>query len=314
MNKTMDKTIVMVGVLDVASSTNVSMAKSFMKFGYTVIPVNYRTIIRNSGFATFYKVLVDTVKHYKPILTVFCKCNGIEPDIVLECNKYSKTWLWNMDPIETIKRCPEVIQHAKNANFSSCTGGGVNDYFRRSGVLNGITIFDGLDTDIFKPTYVLDRYKADISFIGNETPQRNKFKRILESAKLDVKFYGMGYNDPVYNEEFSQVCSASNMMLSLNTYNDIPDYFSNRLLRYLGCGTCVLHYDPTDTLYKYFVHGKDLLFFKDADQLLKLINWYKNTGISEVGKIALSGREKVLSNYTWDNTIHSILSHINSKE
>ena len=99
------------------------------------------------------------------------------------------------------------------------------------------------------------------------------------------------------------------MMLSLNTYNDIPDYFSNRLLRYLGCGVCVLHYDPTETLHKYFEDRKDLYLFKDESELLGIIKTSRllDTTGKLLGKIALAGREKVLRNYTWDHTVNKIL-------
>ena len=307
----MKKNIVIVGVLDKKESTNVSMAKSFMRFGYKVLPVNYRTIIQNHGYPFFEQTLIETLKKYNPVLTIFCKCNGINSNIVLNCNRYSKTWLWNMDPIKTIEQCPEVIQHAKNANFSSCTGGGINEYFRQHGVSECYTIFDGLDYDTYLSTEPVDKYKADISFIGGRTSERDKFKWILEDLGLDVKFYGQGYTESVYNEEFAKVCGSSKMMLSLNTYNDIPDYFSNRLLRYLGCGVCVLHYDPTETLHKYFEPYKEIIFFKNEEELINIIG---KIGVAvgkltylDVGKIALAGREKVLRNYTWDHTVNKIL-------
>ena len=295
--------IAMVGVLDKKESTNVSMAKAFMRFGYKVLPVNYRTIIQNHGYPFFEQILIETLKKYNQVLTFVCKCNGINPNIVLDCNKYSKTWLWNMDPWQTIEQCPEVIQHAKNANFSSCTGGGTNDYFRQRGVSECYTIFDGLDYNIYLPTEPADKYKADISFIGGRTQERDKFKRILEDLGLDVKFYGQGYTESVYNEEFAKVCGSSKMMLSLNTYNNIPDYFSNRLLRYLGCGVCVLHYDPTETLHKYFEQNKEIIFFKDEQELERIII---NKNIP-YGKIALAGREKVLNCYTWEATVNKVL-------
>lgn len=297
------KNIVIVGVLDVASSTNVSMAKAFMRLGLNVIPVNYRTIIQEYGYPKFEELLIHTVKKYSPVLTIFCKCNGINSDIILECNKYTRTWLWNMDPIQTIKRCPEVIQHAKNANFSSCTGGGTTDYFRRSGVSVCSTIFDGLDFDSYLPRFPVAKYKSDVSFIGGKTRERDELKKVLEDI-CDVKFYGQGYLPPVYNEEFSDVCSSSKFMLSLNTYNNIPDYFSNRLLRYMGCGSCVLHYDPTKTINKYFEQNVHLLAFSDVQMLAYYV---KNIDDETAGKIALNGRDKILNEYTWKHTAVNIL-------
>ncbi|MHA1233171.1 MAG: hypothetical protein ACTSPQ_21310 [Candidatus Helarchaeota archaeon] len=201
--------IVIVGVLDKEGSTNISMAKAFLKYkNISVIPINYRTIIQNYGMQLFEDLLTETVKNHKPLLTIFCKCNGINSNIVLECNKYSKTWLYNPDPYQTIDQCPEVIEHMKNCTFCSHTGGGVNKYYvERYNLSNSYHIPCGLDYDLFKPTDIVPEYKAKISFIGNRTPERDKFKNLL--SKYDTKFYGIGYKNSVINEEFSKVCSSS---------------------------------------------------------------------------------------------------------
>jgi len=299
---TIEDTVVIVGVLDEVGSTNISIAKAFLRFGFKILPVNYRSIIQKYEYKFFENLLIHSVKRHKPFLTVFCKCNGINPNIILECNKYTKTWLWNMDPIQTIESCPEVIQHAKNANFASCTGGGVSEYFTKCGVPKCCTIFDGLDYDIFKPTGVVSEYKTKISFIGSRTPERDRIKELL--SKYNPKFYGQGYTKPIYNREFAQVCSNSDFMLSMGTYSDAVDTFSNRLLRYLGCGTCVLHYDPTKTLHKYF---DNVLFFSTDDELIDHI---ENTSIERAGELAFKGREEVLNKYTWEHTVQQILNEV----
>lgn len=299
------KAVCLVGVLNKEGSTNISQAKSFIKNGFDVIPINYRTIIQNYGMVAFEDMLLTVMKTYRPYLTLFSKCNGINPKLVKECGKYSYTWLWNMDPIQTIEKVPEVIEHAKNANFSSCTGLGVAKWFESQGVTNCYHIFDGLDEEIFKPVPPVDRIKADISFIGSRTPERDRYKKVLEDIGLNVKFYGPGYNQEVVNEAFSQVCSSSKFMLSLNVFNNIEGYFSNRLLRYMGCGACVFHLDKTNTLKNYFNDGEHLILFEDE---VDLANKVKKISESEAKEIAKRGREFVLKNYRWDNTIQNILN------
>ena len=161
-----------------------------------------------------------------------------------------------------------------------------------------------MDYNIFKPVKPVEEYKADLSFIGGRTPQRDTFKKDMERLFDAVKFYGNGYGKEVINEEFTAVCSSSTYMLSLNTFNNLKDYFSNRLLRYLGCGCCVLHYDPTESLGKYFIDCEDLILFKDIKDLeskLKRVN---------AGTLAINGRTKALNNYTWDHSIQKILGII----
>ncbi len=298
------KVVALIGVLDVEGSTNISQAKAFMRVGYKVIPINYRTIINKYGNKYFEELVLHAIKKYRPALTLFCKCNGVNPELVTECNEYTTTFLWNPDPILTIVGCPEVVEHAKRAHFSSCTGGGVAEYFADQGTKECFHIFDGVDYDIFKPVEPITELKADISFIGSKTDGRDDLKEALTNAGYKTRFYGRGYEEEVVNEEFAQVCASSKFMLSLNTYNNIKDYFSNRLLRYMGCGSCVLHLDTTNSLSKYFKDMKEIIYFKDPKELIDKIKDLPN---EEIGNIAIAGRNKVMKEFTWDNTIAGIL-------
>lgn len=299
------KIICLVGVLDKEGSTTVSIAKAFREHGFYIVPINYRTLIKRYGMVTFEDMLVSTVKKYKPYLTMFCKCNGINPEIVGECRKYSITYLYNMDSISTIKHCPEVIEHAKIADFSSCTGKGIAEWFEENGVAKCHTVFDGLDIDVFRPLEAIDKLKTEVSLIGTKTEGREEVRKALIDAGIDTKFYGVGYEQEVINKAFSQVCSSSKFMLSINSTTDTPTaYFSNRLLRYMGCGSCVLHYDSTGTLKEYFKDGEEILFFKTTEELIDKI---KNTDDETSKRIGEAGRQRVLKDYTWNNTIDKII-------
>jgi len=303
----MNKSIVLVAVCDNPGSTNIPQAVAFIKAGYNVIPINYRTIIKNYGMLFFENLLIQTVSTQKPELVLFSKCNGINPELITGCNKYSKTWLWNMDPKPTIERCPEVLQHAKNASYSSCTSVDMTNWFKELGVSPCYRILEGFDYDVLKPTEVFEEYKADISFIGTKTDERDMYKKKLEDVGYKVKFYGPEYSGSfVTGKEFAKICSSSTFMLSLNTYNNIPNYFSDRLILFTGCGACTLHLDSTRTLNDYFKDDKEVIYFSDVDELLvKLID----TDDKKACEIAFKGRERTLNNYTWDHTIYQILKY-----
>ena len=305
----MNYNIILCGVCDVDGSTNISMAKAFIRLGFSVIPINYRTILNKYGMEILEDLLIDTIKKYNPIVTIFCKCNNVDPEIIKKCTELTTTWLWNPDPYQTLINCPEVIEHAKNCTFSSCTGGGVAQWLTDQINKTCYHIFDGVDLDIFKPVNIENKYIADISFIGGKTTERDYFKDVLENEDLIVKFYGNGYENEVINKEFAKVCSSSKLMLSLNTFNDIPDYFSNRLFRYMGCGSCVLHLDRTETLNKFFNNMQDLVFFKNEEELIGNINYLMNNQ-KEIGRIGINGRDLVLNRFTWFHSMISILEII----
>lgn len=294
-------TIVFIGVLNNCNSTSIPFSIAFMKKGFKILPINYRTIISKYGMAYFNNYVINILKAYKPKLVLFSKCNGINSELVKECNKYSKTWLWNMDSKPTISHCPEVIQHAKYADFSSCTCKETAKWFENLGVEKCHVIFEGVDTTLYKPIEV--EKTPQISFIGTKTPERDRFKIFLDKNSIKNTFYGPGYTGEVYPEEFCKICSSSKAMLSLNTHNNIPDYFSDRVFRYMACKAPVLHWDSTYTLNKYFVDEKEILYFKDEEELLQLLK--KDINLE---KIAENGYKKVLENYTWDNTVNNILA------
>jgi len=305
-----NRKVAIVGVLDQRGSTNISQAKSFMRFGFETFPINYRTIINKYGYSFFEDMVLDILSKEKPHLTLWSKCNNVNSELIKKCSDYTINWLWNMDPINTIKQCPEVLGHARVADFSSCTGLGVAKWFEKQGVKKCYHILDGLDYDIFRPFPAVKEFKAGISFIGSRTPERDEYGKFLKENGYDVKFYGLGYGTSVLNDVFSLVCSSSHFMLSLNTYNDIEGYFSNRLLRYLGCGSCVFHLDPTESLGRFFRDREDLVFFKNKEDLLQKL---KSLSMVEASRIALRGRDTVLRNYTWDHTIKNILDIVKEK-
>lgn len=292
----------MVGVLDRVASTNVSQAKVFFDKGYTVIPINYRTLITNYGYEFFETLLLKVVLENQPKLVMFCKCNGINPETVKKCSDLATTMLWNPDLIsEDFIRCPEVVEHAKFTNFSSCTNPATLEYFKKAGVKNCYHIFEGADAEMFKRTNSDPKYEADISFIGSSTPQRDGYRDILLDAGYNVKFYGGGYPKEVVNKEFATVCSSSRYMLSVDTV-PIADSFSDRIFRYMSCGACVLHLDMNGTTDKYFKDGEEVIIFKSPEELLKKLK-VKHAP----RKIGNAARKCVLNNYTYKHTIDKIL-------
>jgi len=297
------KTVIIIGVLDNPTSTNVSQAKAFINKGFNVIPINYRTLMSEYGIKTFEKIVLDTVEKYSPYLVLFCKCNGINPDLVSECSKKTITWLWNPDVInEKIPRYPEVIQHAVRADFSSGTSLDIVRYFKEHGAKNCYHIFDGLDADVFKPVEPVEEFKCDISFIGTKLDHRDQIKDILEQSGYDVKFYGHGYIGEVYNKEFAQVCCSSKYVLSINSLCGEDLFFSNRLLRLMGCKRCVFHWDPFYVLKDMFIDGKEIILFRSAEELITKLKFLNNHE-----EIAENGYIKVINNYTWEHSVDHIL-------
>ena len=301
--------IIIVGVLDKKGSTNIQQAIAFKKRGYDIIPINYRTIINKYGMQFFEKLLIDTIKSNNPDFVIFSKCTGINPSLITECNKYSKSFYWFMDSYKVASSIPDIKQYAKNATYVSCTSINTVEWFKSNGINNCHHILEGFNESIYKPVDVDEKYIADISFIGSRTKERDIYKDILEKNGYIVKFYGPGYtNEFVTGLEFSKICSSSKFMLSINTYNNIPNYFSDRLILYAGCGSCILHLDTTETILKWF-NDNEVIYFKSKDELLNKIKT-----ISDTESFRRKCRNRALSQYTWDYAIQMILDIAKQKK
>jgi len=284
------------------------MALSLIKRGTHIIPVNYRTIIQKYGYAFFEGLVMNLVMGQRPDLVLVCKGNGIQPGLIQEITKYARTWIYNMDPGPTMDMCPEVKENARIATFSSCTAMDLAQEWQAAGA-NCFYMVQGLDEQIFKPVKPVKKYKADISLIGSKTPMRDEAKEYLENAGYNVKFYGPGYTDKeVLENKFAQVCASSKYMLSMDSIaGQHQHYFSNRLLRYMGCGALTFHFEPTGTLQEYFRNEEDIMYFTNLPDLVNQIRMLDGNP-QNAYRIAMNGMDKVLKGYTWDTCMWNLLA------
>jgi hypothetical protein len=245
------KRILMVGVLDVPSSTNVFMAKGFEKLGYFVEAYNYRTRAMELGsifamWKDFEKFLIG--RDYK--LIVFCKANQMHPELLTKAREVAPTWYWFMDPLATGEAI-NVLEYAKYATFASATSIQVVEKFREVNQ-NSYHIVEGFDPDIY--FYEKMEREYDICFIGNATPKRvQDLSPFME--KFDIKLFGhnwppqFGADGPKYNEDERRIYNSAKIVLNLVQDRFI---FSDRVIKALACGATVIS-QGCDGLDKMFI-------------------------------------------------------------
>lgn len=128
--------ILFVGVFK-EGSTNVSQCNALQGLGHDVAPFDYRVVRQLHGPSVMEGHLAGNVDQSSFDLVLFSKCNGMNSWVIDECNKYAKTALWYMDPlngnfnadlIEKIKKCDytfcalqkpclEAMKYSKNVHF-----------------------------------------------------------------------------------------------------------------------------------------------------------------------------------------------------
>lgn len=314
----MTNKILMVGVLDVASSTNVFMAKGFEQLGYEVVAYNYRTRLKELGnvFAMWedFKKFLRRKIHYE--LIVFCKTNQMHPEM-LDLTGKAPTWYWFMDPLATAE-ATIADEYARHATYASATSSEVQELFKKVNA-NSFQIIEGYDPDIY---FYEDLEKVfDITFIGNATAKRIKDILALKKAIGDTeiliaglgwpKDMGMTVSVPMYNENERYLIHRSRIILNLCQDKTM---FSDRVVKSLACGALVLSQYCTDLeshLYEIQNSNKPSLLqlWDSPESAHHLISIYLvNNGLSKHTRQALANDMKV--NYSWKAVCKQIMEKV----
>lgn len=305
--------VLIVGVLDIYSSTNISIRNHFRDLGWITEDFNYRTVARQHGYPKMNKILRKKVKSGNYDLIFFCKGNGISSDTIHYCNTYSKTWLWFMDPIETAKSC-QTINLVKVSNYASATYSDVARFFKSVNP-SSYHIFDGADLDIYNQ-HKSDK-EFDVIFIGNHSVERAQtIEGLRQKAKVDV--FGSGWDEthdhnhpPVYGENFSKICSKAKIVLNLPSFKG-QSGFSVRVFNVMSCGAFVLSEYLPDLSF-IFTKGKHIEYFNSMDDASQILEFYLKNG-TEREAIANNAKKLVQKKYTWSNSVEHILTKIDNEK
>ena len=120
---------------------------------------------------------------------------------------------------------------------------------------------------------------------------RETFINKLIKKNQDIKFdiYGMNEVQPIWGEDFFNKISNSSMGLNLSRGKPVKYYSSDRMAQLLGNG--LLTFIHEKTFFRDFLSSKEMIFYKDIDDLSYKLAKYKKDKkqrikISKNGKIA----------------------------
>ena len=252
--------------------------------------------------------LLNEVKKNKYDLTFLIKINTINYKIIPKLNKFTKTWYFFMDPLETALDI-NAHKYASLSTWSNATFSSVNSLFRKFGA-NSYYITQGINPNIFNTGNKENMKERDVIFIGSESPKRRKFVNFLKENKINIKCFGQGWkNKPIYLKELVDKYRASKIILNF-TRGNIG--FSIRVFQVLGTGSFLIS-EYCQDLPIFFKKGIHLEWFRTSEELLELINFYlKNDKIRE--KVARQGYEYVQKNFIWEKIMEKIIQIINNKK
>lgn len=248
------------------------------------------------------KQLVKIVKNNNFDLVFLNKINNIHYKIIPQLNKYSKTWYYFMDPLETALNM-NAHKYAKYSTWSSATFSIVNRFFNLNGG-NSIRIIEGVNMGLFKPSEINITKKIDVMFFGSLDEKRRTYVDFLRANNVKVICFGRGWeNPPIYLKELIEKCYQSRIILN---FTRDKTGFSDRVVLIIATGSFLISEYCTD-LKITFEKGVHLEWFKNPKELLELIKKYLKDEDSRE-KISKQGCDYVRKNFTWDKIIEKIMN------
>lgn len=157
--------------------------------------------------------------------------------------------------------------------------------------------------------------KYKISFIGAAYGNRRKWVRLLSKKGYAVECFGHGWENGVIGEdELANIINDS--IISLNfadsglMFQGILPFRSRqikaRIFEVLGYGGFLVT-EPATGLGEYYCSGKDLLTFKNLDELLQILKRYLHE-YHERDEIANNGHRKTAEMHTYQNRFKAMLA------
>lgn len=246
--------------------------------------------------------------------TTLAKLRAALPKTVLS------TWMGDMRSSIS----PYLASIIKECHLTLCSSVGQIPMFMAAGARKALYSQIGLDfnedvlgipnwTPPFRiPDVVFCASYYGVAFPGS--PARLEAVSALLAAGIDVAVVGgawpRGY--PVVGKcgvkQQTHVYRRAKVALSVNNFNDVELFYSDRHLIALASGTTlVTKYVPG--LEKEFENGKHLFWYETPDQLVatvKLLLGDENLR-KQVGR---QGRAEAIKNHTWHSRILSLLPHV----
>jgi len=286
--------ILFIGVFDrEGKSTNVSQILSLKKLGHEVSGYNYRQKAALMGNEGRDKDLVSTIRNRNFDLVIYSKCNVITLQTFREINKLTKTCMWFMDPLITYNQ--EIREKTTAVDYFCCDKENVLKEALKINK-NSFHVFEGYDSDIDKPHNIKKQY--DISFIGNIYGDR---AQIINQINKPVNIIS-----DAYSRKHALEVSKSKINLNLCTASGASD----RVYKVLATKGFLIS-DDWYNREKYFIDGKDLIIFKNINDLNQKIEYYLQNP-QETQKIAEYGCKTVqqFTRLNWAKQIINLYDEI----
>ncbi len=286
----------------------------FIRLGHNVLSISDRDIIHNNksltdlnGLNNLQKKILDTYDNFKPDLIMLGHADRVSSatlEKMKNLDKNLKISQWFLDPLS--KYGPDHANNSKRIldkiEFLDKTFLTTDPNSLSLRIPNSHFIPNPCD----KSFEVLENYKKkcdfDVFFAMSHGVHRGELKKgkidnreifinKLIKKNLNIRFdvYGMNNVQPIWGEQFLKRISNCYMGINLSRGKPIKYYSSDRIAQLIGNG--LLTFIDEKTFLSDFFSSKEMIFYKNIDDLSYKINKYKKD--TKIGKkIAKLGKKK----------------------
>ncbi|OLY92106.1 Spore maturation protein CgeB [Cnuella takakiae] len=229
---------------------------------------------------------------------------------------------WDVDAPATLDR----VQYGDEDYFKALIpqydliltyGGGdpVVNAYKSFGARKCVPIYNALDPDTHHPVEKEERFGADLAFLGNRLPDREKrvedFFLAVAAAMHDQQFIlgGNGWQDKpmpanvhylghVFTRDHNALNCSPKAVLNISRDSMAKYGFSpaTRVFEAAGAGACIIT-DYWEGIDFFFEPGKEILVAKSGDEVKEILSGLSDEKAKAIGDSAL---QKVLAKHTYD--------------
>jgi spore maturation protein CgeB len=161
------------------------------------------------------------------------------------------------------------------------------------------------------------KYETDMIFVGTYTRRRARLIGALKKAGVKMKVYGPYWKyfhyetniyDGIYGPEMVKAFNVAKIVLNIHIQDDLPYKVNMRTFEATGSGAFLL----TDMAYwikKMFGVGKELVVYKNEDELVKAAKYYLKAEDERL-KIAYKGMAKAHERHNYYCRVSDLLSKV----
>ncbi len=291
---------------------------SFRNITKEFSPFKSRTLCGKIAQKRTFNALISQIKSYHPDIIFILTMKDLSSDNITEMRRLApKAIFIGRDTDWFPERNKERLAIARQMDIVTATNADEwLETYKKAGVPICAFIPCPCDPDIQHPYKDEEFMGTDFIFTGSAEHRKNNDEAdpdrytILEklSKMHNAKVYGSFGNPKIEGIDAFKAISCAKIALSINAYNNMRMYHSDRLVNCLSCGTFTLakRVPDTDLLFK---DGEHCRYFESVDEFFELAGWYLKHD-EERGKIARSGMEHAHKEFNCEKIAQHVLDLI----